>query len=249
LDGVHGYFRSHARRLYNTCKRFGLFSRNLGDVLEIGPFYSYTPFILRAASSSYTVLEGGDPIVYPLKALYENYSVHLRYVDFFELFGPTKSAPHLLPLPDNQFDTILCWETMEHFNFNPIKFVRELYRVVKPGGKVCITVPNRASVYNLLRLLLGLHEKKEIDAFYQFEDYESNGKKAFFGFHWREYTASELNQLFYQAGFKIEILGSFNDFDSNSPLTLLRRLKRGLYHAGTFVFPRYRFNIYLIASK
>lgn len=249
LDGVHGYFRGHANRLYNTCKRFGLFSNKLGDVLEVGPFYSYTPFILRSASSSYMVIEGDDPIVYPLEPLYKDYSIDLAYTDFFEVFGPTKSASHRLSLPDNRFDTILCWETMEHFNFNPIKFVRELYRILKPGGKVCVTVPNKASVYNLLKLIFGKHEKSGIDSFYQFEDYESNGKKAFFGFHWREYSSRELHQLFHQAGFKVQVSGSFNDFISHPNISLSRHLARTLYKAGTFALPRYRSNIYLIASK
>jgi len=249
LDGVHGYFRSHVDRLYNLCQRFGLFSSKLGDVLEVGPFYSYTPFILRAASSSYTVLEGDDPVVYPLGPLYKEYSINLAYTDFFELFGPTKTALHTLALPDNHFDTILCWETMEHFNFNPVKFVRELHRILKPGGKACITVPNNASIYNLINLLLGKREKVIIDSYYKFEDYECNGKKAFFGFHWREYGLRELAHLFQQAGFKIQSSVSFNEFSSPERMNLPRRFTRTLYQAGTMFLPRYRSHIYVVASK
>jgi hypothetical protein len=57
LDGLQGCFRCHAPRLHQACERFGLFSDRLGDVLEIGPFYGYMPFVLRPRSSSYTVLE------------------------------------------------------------------------------------------------------------------------------------------------------------------------------------------------
>src|SRR5260370_38375815 len=130
IDGLHAYFWVAASRLYRSCELFGLFAGDLGNVLEAGPFYGYTPFFLRPRSSSYTVLEGDDPAVYPLVPLYEQSSIVFSYVDFFELFGPTHSATHTLPLPDSSYDTILCWETMEHFNFNPVKFVRELYRVL-----------------------------------------------------------------------------------------------------------------------
>jgi hypothetical protein len=106
LDGIHGYFRSHATRLHRTCELFGLFSERLGDVLEIGPFFGYTPLLLRPQSSSYTVLEGNDPVVRPLEPLYERHKIALTYVDFFEMFGPTRSAPHQLPLADSSCDFI-----------------------------------------------------------------------------------------------------------------------------------------------
>src|SRR2546421_6064150 len=106
LDSLHGYFRLHAARLLRACELFDLF-RPLGDVLEIGPFYGYAPFILHPHSSSYTVLEGDDPVVRALEPLYREHSIALSFVDFFELFGPTHSATHALAIPDASYDTIL----------------------------------------------------------------------------------------------------------------------------------------------
>src|ERR1700722_18947030 len=162
LDTFQGYFRSHAERLHHSCQLFKLFGP-LGDVLEIGPFYGYTPFLLHPGSTSYTVLEGDDPAVYPLAPLYQQRAIAFSYVDFFELFGSVRSATHQLPLPDSSCDTLLCWETMEHFNFNPVKFIRELHRVLKPGGRVCLTVPNKASFQNLVALLSGRNEQTLVD--------------------------------------------------------------------------------------
>src|SRR5437588_9133688 len=101
LDGLHGYFVQHCSRLYDTCRDFNLFGGKLGDVLEIGPFYGYTPFVLRPYCSSYTVLEGDDPAVYPLKPLYQKYQIDARFIDLFETFGPTHDASHALDLPDS----------------------------------------------------------------------------------------------------------------------------------------------------
>jgi SAM-dependent methyltransferase len=248
LDGLHSYFRLHATRLHQVCEMFNLF-KPLGDVLEIGPFYGYMPFILRPHSSSYHVLEGNDPAVHALEPLYREYSVQMQYVDFFDLFGPIQSAPHKLPLADSAYDTILCWETMEHFNFNPVKFVRELHRVLKPGGRVCITVPNKASFQGIVALMFGRGEKELIHKFYRFEDYESNGKKAFYGFHWREYSPPELSLLFNRCGFKVQTCGSFVAFQEHGPTGTGRKFARALSRAGSAVLPRFGTNVYLTATR
>jgi SAM-dependent methyltransferase len=248
LNGLQGYFRCHAPRLHHASERFGLFSERLGDVLEIGPFFGYTPFILRPHSSSYTVLESDDPAVCPLEPLYREQAIALHQVDFFEIFGPTRSATHKLPLPDAHFDTILCWETMEHFNFNPVTFVRELHRVLKPGGRVCLTVPNRASSQNVAALLSGRGEKAMIESYFTFEHYISGGKKAFYGFHWREYTAPELSLLVSKAGFQVQSCGTFNAFQNHGRIAAGRRAARTLMQMGGAIFPRYATHIYLVAT-
>jgi SAM-dependent methyltransferase len=249
LDGLHGYFVLHRTRIYNCLQHFKLLERNLGDVLEIGPFYSYTPFVLHPQSSSYTVLEGDDPVAYPLKPLYANRNIQLQFVDLFEMFGPTHTASHALPFSDSSFDTLMCWGTMEHFNFNPVKFVRELFRVLKPGGKVYINVPNKASFQNIFTLLFGRMERDHVDQYFNFEDYCSNGKKAFYGFHWREYSGPELSRLFSRAGFanqSCDVLATFQDGGKVSPSRKFLRQAAGL---AAKVFRRYGTDVYLVAGK
>jgi len=246
---MHGYFSHSAPRLHQCCRIFGLFSDGLGKVLELGPFYGYLPFMLKRHATSYAVLEGDDPIVYPLSPLYKEASIDFGLVDYMEIFGPTHAATHTLALPDASFDTILCWETMEHFNFNPVKFVRELYRVLKPGGRVCITVPNRASFQSIYSLVSGRGDTDSIRSFYQFEDYECNGKKAFFGFHWHEYSRPELAALFSQAGFVIGQTGTFTIFDHAEKIGLGRKFARLLSSAAVTIAPRYGKNVYLSATK
>ncbi len=248
-DGLHAYFSMHAVRLYECLNIFDLWSGPLGDVLDIGPFYGYIPFVLRDRATSYQVLEGDDPAAYPLVPLYKKRSIDCSFVDLFEMFGPIKTSTHKLPFPDASFDTILCWETMEHFNFNPVKFIRELHRILRPGGKVCITVPNRASFQSLVSLLFGRAENHVIDSYYQFEDYESNGKKAFYGFHWREYTAPEQRLAFTRAGFKVLTCSTFAEFQNTGHPGAARRLARGMSRWGTKLFPRFGTTVYLVATK
>ena len=45
-----------------------------------------------------------------------------------------------IPFPDNTFDSVLSTEVFEHV-FNPEGILQELYRVIKPKGKLLITCP------------------------------------------------------------------------------------------------------------
>ena len=45
-----------------------------------------------------------------------------------------------LKFPDEQFDTILCTQVLEHV-FEHDKMMSEIYRVLKPGGHIILTVP------------------------------------------------------------------------------------------------------------
>jgi SAM-dependent methyltransferase len=45
------------------------------------------------------------------------------------------------PFEDNSIDYILCWNVMEHLEMNPIKFMEEMWRILKPGGIFRFRVP------------------------------------------------------------------------------------------------------------
>lgn len=57
------------------------------------------------------------------------------------------------PLPEACADVVAAVEVIEHLE-NPRAFVRELVRLVKPGGLVVVTTPNQQSLLSLLTLLL-----------------------------------------------------------------------------------------------
>ncbi len=52
------------------------------------------------------------------------------------------AAAEHLPYPANQFDTVLSHEVLEHVQDDRMA-VREMVRVLKPGGRIVIFVPNR----------------------------------------------------------------------------------------------------------
>jgi ubiquinone/menaquinone biosynthesis C-methylase UbiE len=62
-----------------------------------------------------------------------------------------------LPYPDAQFALVTCVETIEHLeNFREV--LREIYRVLQPGGWAVITTPNILNLRSRLRFLtFGFH--------------------------------------------------------------------------------------------
>ena len=48
-----------------------------------------------------------------------------------------------IPLPDATFDAVLCTEVLEHVPY-PIQAVEELSRLLRPGGRLILTVPSNA---------------------------------------------------------------------------------------------------------
>lgn len=47
---------------------------------------------------------------------------------------------HGLPFPDDDFDYVLCFETLEHVE-SPHQVLTELARVCRPGGRVFVSIP------------------------------------------------------------------------------------------------------------
>src|SRR4051812_48132798 len=73
-DGIaemHGYFEQHRTRLSLTLDFFDLWKLTGKRILEIGPFFGYTPFLFRQQGNEVAVLEGTDPVVAPLLELYK----------------------------------------------------------------------------------------------------------------------------------------------------------------------------------
>jgi len=59
-----------------------------------------------------------------------------------KITGPIIADIHNLPLKPKSFDGVVCTEVLAHIN-NPHIALKELHRVLKPGGRIIITFPNR----------------------------------------------------------------------------------------------------------
>lgn len=249
INTHHNYFLLHAKRLFKTHRYFGTFDGNFGETLEIGPLYSYTPFILLNRAKSYQVLEGDEPGVYPLLPVYEKYGIKYKIADLGLIFGNPLSKERRLPYEDDSFDTIFCWETIEHFNFNPVPFIRELHRITRRDGKLLLTVPNRASAEALFNLITGRGQIEHIDEFFKYANYEIETGHTFFGFHWHEYTKRELIHLITVCGYEIERAGFITEFQEKAGLSLSRKIIRAILKLAGTIVPSLGNHICVVAKK
>jgi len=58
-----------------------------------------------------------------------------------------------LPFEDSSFDCVTCIEGLEHLE-NPFQAVRELARVLRPGGALVLSVPNYLNIERRLKFLI-----------------------------------------------------------------------------------------------
>ncbi|CAN5196746.1 hypothetical protein BH10PSE13_BH10PSE13_04390 [soil metagenome] len=70
------------------------------------------------------------------------------------------------PFADDEVDVVTACEILEHFDHFPTRFAMEVRRILKPGGHLFITVPNVASIGNIIKLIFqkNIYMKYRADA-------------------------------------------------------------------------------------
>ncbi|MBA3953879.1 class I SAM-dependent methyltransferase [Candidatus Dependentiae bacterium] len=53
-----------------------------------------------------------------------------------------------IPVSDNEFDAIICTEVLEHVPY-PIEALKEMARILKPGGKLLLTAPLGSGLHQM----------------------------------------------------------------------------------------------------
>jgi len=104
------------------------------------------------------------------------------------------------PYPDNYFDLILCTEVLEHLIRTPAIPLREIKRILKPGGVAILTTPNVLRSINRFSLLLGRSIYPKVKDYYD----EKVGDPSFNFRHNKEYTMKEMEELIISAGLKVK---------------------------------------------
>ena len=96
-----------------------------GDVLEIGTGVGYGAEVLAPHATRFITLDKTTP-----EQVYQ-----AGNVEFVEAAVPP------IPAENNSFDCVVSFQVIEHIKHD-FEFVREVHRVLKPGGKFIVTTPN-----------------------------------------------------------------------------------------------------------
>lgn len=108
-----------------------------------------------------------------------------------------------LPFDDASFDAVTCCQVLEHFTHSHLPAVREMHRVLRPGGILEVDVPNVASLRNRSRMLRGRNITYDYAEHYLDAEPVLHGGRSFFpARHNREFTRAELHLLLTRAGFR-----------------------------------------------
>jgi 2-polyprenyl-3-methyl-5-hydroxy-6-metoxy-1,4-benzoquinol methylase len=102
-----------------------------GDVLEVGCGEGRGVGLLMEHARSFTAVDKIEAAINILKAKYPTG----RFVSM--------NIPPLKALQDNAYDCIVSFQVIEHIEDDAL-FLKEIHRVLKPGGVALLTTPNRS---------------------------------------------------------------------------------------------------------
>ncbi len=101
-----------------------------GDLLEIGCGTGRGLEILVNAAEHYTGID-------KYKSLTDELQKEYPQAKFISMH-----IPPLQDVADNSFDTVVSFQVIEHIKDDK-SFLKEIHRVLKPGGKAIISTPNK----------------------------------------------------------------------------------------------------------
>ena len=100
-----------------------------GDLLEVGCGEGRGVELLSPLSTRYVALDKITDVIEKLSASYKNVTFRQAIVPPFD------------GIEDNSFDVVVSFQVIEHIKDDAF-FLKEMHRVLKPGGKALISTPN-----------------------------------------------------------------------------------------------------------
>ncbi len=108
-----------------------------------------------------------------------------------------------IPYQDEAFDAVVCCQVLEHFSHSHLPAMKEIWRVLRPGGIVEVDVPNAVSFRNRSRIARGKHITYDYEEHYLYATpILYKGMSFFPRRHNREFTRSDLDILLHASGFR-----------------------------------------------
>lgn len=142
-----------------------------GTVLEIGTGSGYGIEIIALSATKFVTIDKFQTAV-----LSDEKLMSKGNIEFIQM-----TVPPLTGIEDNSFDYVISFQVIEHIQ-KDLDFVKEIYRVLKKGGKFIVTTPN-------IKMSLTRNP-----------------------WHIREYTVDELDALLIKGGFSsVEKLGVYGN--------------------------------------
>ena len=178
-DWEAGYLEYHRRRYQDTLR---LLPPGEGRrLLDVGSFPGHLSALAQARGWDVVglnnAIEGGA-----------------AWTDFLERCGERKITIRsceverdAFPLPTASIDAVLFCELFEHLHLNPFHTLKEIFRVLRPGGLLLLTTPNLRRIETFSRLWHGWGAQPPVS-----RTFHELFPSLLYHRHNREYTADEL---------------------------------------------------------
>jgi SAM-dependent methyltransferase len=183
------YFRLHRHRFRALLTAIG--QEPAQDVLEIGATPGQFTEILVTAGYRVTATD-----LFPEQraALWQRLGVAVQLCNL-------DAQP--LPYPDSSFDVVVFSEVIEHLTASPSHAVREMARVLRPGGRLIISTPNQHYLKSRVRTLADVLLARPFEPFGDFQrSMRLAGAQRYYN-HSRLYTMQELCWLLEEASLSV----------------------------------------------
>jgi SAM-dependent methyltransferase len=135
------------------------------------------------------------------------------------------------PYRDRTFDAVVLSQTIEHFTYSPLQPLREIIRIVKPGGFILIDAPNISSFRNISRLIRGKTLHWDLKKHYLEQKPEVRNGIPYYDRHNREYSMQDLRDIAGFFGLELEMAryySSYNRHKRGMIAVLASRIRDGI---------------------
>lgn len=188
-----------------------LLSKDNPDILDVGSFPGSLIKTLRLFLKEKGRVDGAG-LAAPADFIQEMEHYQARFFPcnldpLIGSYGEPCKLPTRVDVEDCSYDVVFAMETLEH-TLDPLYMLREIFRVLRPGGLLVATTPNQLTLSNRLRALVGrsVYFSLSWSIMYNQGDWRP---------HIREYTQAEMVQLTRDAGLQLlekSYMDIFDDF-------------------------------------
>jgi len=131
------------------------------------------------------------------------------------------------PFRNEIAEAIVCRHLLEHID--SVSLIREMWKTLKPDGKLLLETPNGIYIFRVIRALFGKEANPHTE-------------------HIQTFTSAELRNLLRRNGFELMDLDYFN-LDVENPNLILSIAKKVIAYIIDKIFPMFDRIIIVIASK
>lgn len=143
------------------------------------------------------------------------------------------------PFADDSFDAVILSQTIEHFTFSPLHPLKEIVRIVRPGGVIIVDAPNISCFRNISRLIRGKSLHWDFQKHYLEQAPEVVDGVPYYDRHNHEYSREDLQAIGNFFGLTTEEIKYYSSYNRKKRgviailisqiRDLVRRWRKGIY--------------------